>query len=305
MRILFSFLICLFTLQTSAQSERVTVKGTAISLVPPAKFIAATKFSGFQLEASGSSIMVTELPGSLEQHAASFTAEGLKAKGMTLIEKKDVLLDGAKALYIKLTQLAGGTTYHKQMLLFGDDKKCFIINGIYPDRAKALEGAINKSLFTAKYDATLVVDPLASITFSIDVTNTPFKFAKTISGSIVYTLDGLVPTKSPAKENIVVSGSLGGVVSGNRQQFAIERLHKLPGGQDLVVRETKPITIDGKEGVEIIATGKDGSRDGRLTYEVMLFKPNGEYLIIVASTDTKAEQYLPVFKGIAKTFKEK
>ena len=46
----------------AAAAEPVVVPGTTVALEPPPGFVSATSFAGFEHAASGSSIMVTELP---------------------------------------------------------------------------------------------------------------------------------------------------------------------------------------------------------------------------------------------------
>jgi hypothetical protein len=63
MRYIVVLLIICFARQLSAQNAvDQVIPGTKVSMVPPDSFLLSPKFSGFQHNASGSSIMVTELP---------------------------------------------------------------------------------------------------------------------------------------------------------------------------------------------------------------------------------------------------
>lgn len=263
---------------TFGQAEKlIKVSGTKCSLIPPTGFVAATSFSGFQNTETGSSIMINELPAPYQSIVEGFTKEALKTRGMTLISKETIDFNNSKATLINLTQPANGTTYIKQMLIFGDTKGTILVNGIYPETAKDIEAKIKEALLSTVYSAAQSDNPLDVAAFTVDIKGTDFKLVKYISGSLLYSTDGKLPTENPT---LIVGNSIAKVPTQNQKKYAEERLKKLPGGENNVIKEINEITIDNLTGYEIIADGKTKEDKPELVYQVMLFNDKGDYYII-------------------------
>ncbi|MBK6993756.1 MAG: hypothetical protein IPH31_02075 [Lewinellaceae bacterium] len=130
------------------QTEKLTkVSGTKCLLIPPSGFVVATTFSGFQNAETGASIMINEIPAPYQSIEEGFTADALKARGMTLVSKQVIDFNGSKATSINVTQPANGITYVKQMLIFGDSLTTVLVNGIYPEASKEIESKLKTPCF--------------------------------------------------------------------------------------------------------------------------------------------------------------
>ena len=202
------------------------IPGTKCSLVPPDDFAPATNFTGFQHPDLGASIMISEMPAPYSEILDGFSAASLLSQGMTLIEQTTAELQQTNAVIFYVSQQGHGTTYFKQILLFGDSLKTILVIGVYPEASKGIEPAIKTALLTAIYDPNQHTDPLAAAAFAIDITGTDFQFAKYVSGSLVYTADGQFPTDNAS---VIAGASVAKTVIENRQQFSIERLKKIKG----------------------------------------------------------------------------
>ena len=302
MRIIILFSILLIGYSAFAQDKLVKITGTKCSLIPPAGFIVATNFSGFQQVEKGASIMINQLPVGYQSIVNDFTAEALKAKGMTLVSKEIIDFNNSKATLINLTQPANGTTYNKLILVFGDTKETVLVNGIYPESYKNIEEKIKTALLSTIYDASQNEDPLHAASFTIDATGTDFKIIKYMSGSLLYSTDGKIPTVKPT---LIVGNSLAAIPTQNQKEYSVERLKKLPGGELSVIKEITAVTIDNLSGFEIIADGKSKDNKAELIYQVMLFNSKGDYYIIVGRAKEEFEKNLAAFKKISATFKRK
>jgi hypothetical protein len=286
-----------------AQSEKhQKIAGTKCSLIPPEGFVAVTNFSGFQNVKTGASIMITEMPAPVQTIAESFTANELKAKGMTLLEKKLIDYNGSKATFVKLSQAANGTIYLKQILIFGDTKHTVIVNGIYPEANKGAEAGLKDALLSTVYNVSQDDNPADAAKFSVDVSGTEFKLIKYMAGNLVYSVDGKIPTEKPT---LIVGNSIAKVTIDNSKQYAINRLKQWPRGEQNVVKEINPITIDNLSGYEIIADGKNKDAKDELVYQTMLFSGDGYYFIILGKATEDLTGNLERFKKIARTFKRK
>jgi hypothetical protein len=278
------------------------VLGTKCSMIPPGGFVAATTFSGFQNAEKGASIMINELPAPYQPTVDGFTAEALKTRGMTLISKATVDHHNKKATLIKVTQQANAATFVKQIFVFGDSKVTVLVNGMYPETEKEMEGQIREALFSTVYSAVQNDDPLDAVSFSIEVKDTEFKLAKYLSGSLIYSVDGKMPTERPI---LIIGNSVAKIPAENQKRYAEERLKRLPRGEFNIIKELNELTIDNLKGFEIVANGqtKDGAPE--LVYQVMLFDDKGDYYIIVGQSKEQFDQYLGAFRKIAKSFRRK
>lgn len=300
-QLLFSAL--LFVQISFGQGNTLTkVFGTKCSLVPPPGFVAATAFSGFQNIANGASIMVNEIPAAYQTIVDGFSAEALHTKGMKLISKQIIDFNHSRATLINVTQPANGTTYLKQMLVFGDAKGTVLVNGIYPEASKEIEAKMKEALLSTVYTASQNDNPQDAATFTVDITETDMKLINYMSGSLVYSTDGKIPTEKPS---LIVGNSIGKIAPGEQKTYAEYRLKKLPGGESSVIRESKKISVDNLNGYEIVADGRTKDDKPELVYEVMLFNEIGDYYIIIGRAKEEFEKNLTNFRKITKTFKRK
>ncbi|HLG38358.1 MAG TPA: hypothetical protein VI461_01780 [Chitinophagaceae bacterium] len=302
--IVLSLLLMISAISFGQTDKYKAVAGTKVSLIPPKGFTASKSFSGFQNE-DGLSIMVSELPADYTTIVKSFTADALKAKGMTLIDQQTIDFRNAKATLVKVNQKANGTTYLKQILIFGDSSKTVMINGIYPEEFKTFETAIKNSLLSAYYNPDQIDNGENAADFKIDVSGTPFKFTKYLAGSLSYTTDGQIPTKSADKGILVVAGSIGNTAEGDKKQFATARMKMLPRGESIEITETNPISINRLNGYELVGYGKDGTGKKQLVYLAVLFTKTDEYYMVNGSAIENLDSFLANFRKIVKTFKLK
>ncbi len=284
------------------QAALIAVPGTKCSLVPPTGFVPATNFAGFQHSALGASIMITEITAPYEALVKSFTKEALAAKGMTLIKNETVDFKQGKATLVQVTQEAAGATYKKLMLLFKQNDQTVMVNGIFPVASDAIEADMKTALFSTVYNAAQDDDPLAAASFIINTAGTDFEATKFISGSLMYTTDGMIPTQRPI---FMVAPSLQNIPAASQRQYAEQRLRKLPGAENAVIKQTTAISIDGLNGYEIIADSKTKEGKAQLTYQVMIYDSQGAYFVIVGQAAEETGKYLQQFQQLAKTFKRK
>ncbi|SKC86894.1 hypothetical protein [Ohtaekwangia koreensis] len=282
------------------------ITGTKFFLIPPPGFISATSFQGFQQINSGASLLVMEMPGPFSESTKGFNEQGLKTQGVILKKKEVININGSQGLFLTAEQFAYGTNYSKYILVFGDSKATYMVNGIFPKEYTELDKDIQESMFSVVYESKLSVDPLSAISFTVDTENTKLKFGKSVTGMILYTVDGKVPTESNDKTNFIVGLSLVNVQSIDKKLIAINRIKRMPYTHiKLDENKISEIKIDGISGYELVGEGvskPDGTKE--LVYEVMLFTDNG-YYIMVGTTMDDYEANLNLFKKVAKTFKRK
>lgn len=282
------------------------IVGTKFFLIPPTGFIPATNFQGFQEMNSGASILVMEIPGPFSESTKGFNEQGLKTQGVVLKKKEEVSVNGKQGLFLTSEQFAYGTNYSKYILVFGDSKATYMVNGTFPKEVTDLEKNIRESMFSVVYESGLTVDPLSAVLFTVDTENTKLKFGKSMTGTLLYTVDGKVPTESNDKTTFIVGLSLANVQTVDKKLTAITRLKRMPY-TDLKIDENKinEIEIDGISGYEVMGEGLDKSNGTKeFVYQVMLFTDNG-YYIMVGTTQNNFEENLELFKKVSRTLKRK
>lgn len=282
------------------------VIGTKFFIIPPTGFVNATSFQGFQQPNSGSSILVMEIPGPFSESTKGFNEQGLKTQGVVLKKEEEIKINGNQGLFLTAEQFAYNTNFSKYILLFGDSKTTYMINGTFPKEVNDLDVDILESMFSVIYESGLTVDPLSSSQFTVDTENTKLKLGKNMTGMLLYTVDGKVPTESKDKTSFIVGLSLANVPTIDKKMTSINRLKKLPY-TDLKIDDNKisEIQIDSISGYEIIAEGlnkTDGVKEQ--IYQIMLFTENG-YYIMVGTAKSEFETNLNLFKKVARTLKRK
>lgn len=151
LKLLLSFLL-LSQFAFSQINKRTAVAGTHCSMVPPDGFVAATDFRGFQNAELRESIVVTELPAPYEAIVNELTADALRKRGITLIDKKPVDFYNGKATFLTGEQTVNGITYSKQMLIFGDAKHTVLINGNYPESDMQMGAKMKAAMLSTNYN---------------------------------------------------------------------------------------------------------------------------------------------------------
>lgn len=282
------------------------VAGTKFLLIPPTGFIPATNFQGFQQMNSGASILVMEIPGPFAESTKGFNEQGLKTQGVVLNKKEEIKVNGNPGLFLTTEQFAYGTNYSKYILVFGDSKATYMVNGTFPKEVIELDKDVRESMLSVVYESELTVNPLNTVPFTVDTENTKLKFAKSMTGMLLYTVDGNVPTESTDKTSFIVGLSLANVQTVDKKLTAINRIKRLPYSE-IEIDEDKihEIEIDGISGYEIVGKGTDKNTGTKeLVYQVMLFSDTG-YYIIVGTAKNDFEQNLALFETVARTLRRR
>lgn len=183
------------------------IKGTKISLIPPDGFTDGQNFLGLQQAEMRSSILVLDIPGPYAEISAGINKKNLQSKGIELQAVENLTINSLPAIFVTGTQKASGTQYTKYILVFGTESETIMINGVHPDDLKLVGEQIRNAMHSVYYEADKNLDPLAALDYTIDVSQTKFKFGKSMSNSLIFTVDGQVPTASSDKTNLIVAKS--------------------------------------------------------------------------------------------------
>lgn len=302
---LFSLTVCSQEkIDNQLTAEHRAIKRTKISLIPPPGFIDAPNFSGFQQSESGATIMVVDVPGPYSEVSKGITKEGLLKTGVEASQIETLTLNGLPALFVTGIQSAGGNIYNKYTLVFGSAQETTIISGAVPEGLNKIGEEVKKSILTAYYEADKKVDPFESLDFSVDVSATKLKFAKAISGSLIFTADGRMPTSSNDKTTLIVGKSFSIITEQDKKLYSLNRLKQMPLQIDSIASVSE-ILLDDIQGYEILAKARD-KKTGKpeSVCQVILFSDN-LYYILWGSTNDRTEKSIEDIKTAIRTFKRK
>lgn len=278
------------------------VPGTHCSMLPPKGFDKAETFSGFQQPNTGSSIMITELPTNYMVIVNSFTADALAKAGLVLMKSDTISFNGMTAYTYFIKQKANEVTFNKQVFIFGNEQQTVMVNGMYPEKETALGEIILSSMKSVQYNATAAENGREAVKFALDPTGTSMIYSGYVSGALMYSQDGKMPTQSPDEAVFTVASSFSSASIEDTKAYTQTRLKSLPYGEETVIKSITPVTIYGINGYEIVADGKDKENESQLIYLVMLYPDNANYYIMLGMTNKNFDTYLADFRKMAQSF---
>lgn len=286
------------------QQPYVSFPAAGVKVVRPDGFDDAENFHGFQQPRTQSSVLIATIPGPYSETTREFTAEQLEKRGMTLLAKEAVEIDGDAGVLLSVLQNAYGTMFSKWILAFGNANETRMVTATFPVSEEAnLSSELKSVLLSTQIDDTVTPTPGANVGFSI-ATSEKLKLTNvsSIGKLLAYTKDGIIPAKSPTDPLFIAAPSLSKIPIDNMRQFAVERLFQIANTKISSVTSNNEITIDGLEGYELVAIGEHSDSATPLrVYQVILYD-DGSYILmqgLVRAND--ADQYLPEFKRLARS----
>ncbi|GEM_PF-3611688 len=306
MRFLFSCLLLFFFLQSAAQAptskktdKHVLTEGTQIAIIPPAGFRISNQFDGFEDNTSGASIVVLQVPGSIEELTGALTTEALAKKKQEVIERSAITVNDLNGELIQVRQFspAHGFYFIKFTLILSLEKnKAVMINAAYPEaKGEGIEAAIRDALLTTFYDPTIALDPFTALDFTIDLTQTTFKLVSSVNSSIV--LDG------GANGIMIIAKSLRPIDTTDKEAVCIKILNAISSISVEAVGEVKEKKMGSSEAYQIIGDITQGEQTKK-AIQTILFGQNYYYnatLITSKLTPLVLKQY----DHIVSSFKRK
>ena len=285
--------------------DHILVQGTNINMIPPQYYIESTNFKGFQNPNNQTSmIMIVEIPGPFNEISKGFNAEMLASQGMKLISKTEMSINEHKGYIIDLEQDAGGLTYAKNILIYGDDKSTTIINGVFLKNSKETEIKIKECINSTVIDNEVKVNPREALDYALDENIGNLVFVNVIGNGFLFNRDGKIPTQSDDKATLITDKSYGKTKITNNKLFCVSRLKKYPNEYQIIDKKgINEIEIDGLKGYQLYA--KKLNAENELLYQVILFQEDGGYYIFIGTYLEEKENAINDIQKIIMTFKRK
>lgn len=285
---------------SDALPQYVSFPAVGVKLVRPSGFEEAESFYGFQQLATQASVMALRVPFPFPEVSGGFTIDQMATRGMTLLSSKDIVVDGNPGLLLNVKQSAYGTLFKKWIVTFGVDSETVTVTATFPkSEAKSLSKPLKIAVLGTLVDDDPRPVPGVDVGFRV-VPSGRMVRTRSIGKMLMYTLDGVMPTKSPADPLLVMAPSIAKAPIANNEQYALQRISQTAQTKISSIEFHNEIEIDGLQGFETLAEGKDiGSGIPILVYQVILFD-EGAYILLqgLVGKEHRAE-YLPVFEDMA------
>ena len=288
---------------TAAANER--VPGTKVTLVPPAGFVPAEQFPGFQRVEAASSIMVTEMSAPSAEIRTAMTAEGLATRGMTLLNALPGKVADHDATLLHVSQIANGAVFEKWMLVFGDQANTVMVVATFPQALSAsLSEPMRQSVLSTRWDPTQQVGLFDGLKFRVAETGR-LKFARRVSNMIMLTRAGDQGPVAPGDPFAVVGASLSQIdVAANLEGFSRQRLSQTAEITGLAGLVGRPTEVDGLPAYELTAEAKDLNTGTPLSlYQLVVAEGSHYYLVQGLVGQAQSQRYLPEFRQIAESLR--
>jgi hypothetical protein len=256
-------------------------------------------------EATGSSIMVSEIPRPYREVTAGFQdKKRMQAQGMTLLGKSSIIVDGHTGMLFQVQQPAYGTLFRKLMVAVDRSGATILIVASYPEAAVKQGDLLKAAILAATFGKA--ADPIDALTFSV-TPSPPFKVAKVFGQNMILSPDGRFPVKDENVPFMILGLSASeDLAIPDKKAFSERRVTNTATVKHISVNQSTPVKIGNLSGYATTAKGEGEDKATPLTiYQVLLFDTSGYCVIQGITPSAEKNTYVPVFKKIAKSFKMK
>lgn len=222
-------LFALFTMAAPAAllaAEPSFPKGLGIGLAPPAGMSASTKFSGFEDEGSGASILMVEMPAeAYGQIEKNFTDEALKRQNIVVAKREAWPIEGGKGFLVSGTQAAGGSSVQKWVLIGGFPSATALVTVQVPPSASSSysDEVVRSTLRTLAYRSPGSLDEqIAALPFTLGE-RAGFRPVRVLAGNSLMLTDGRKDVIKGVEQPILVVAAGDGVIPGTLEQDRLAR----------------------------------------------------------------------------------
>ncbi|MEO1382153.1 MAG: hypothetical protein AAFV78_02820 [Bacteroidota bacterium] len=308
---------------TYAQVEKITIEkteahvripGTFFFIIPPdTSFKVSKAFTGLENRTLQTGINLTDLPMAYEMVLGMFTKDLPPEGGKVLLDKK-LEINGVDARLFKveaarksaLEKLTDpdkpATSMVTWLVVMGNEKQAYTISGVYKSELdSAFSDKFERTFMNILIDEKAETNPMDGLTFSVDFSDTPFKFStRLMQTGIMLNLDGKFPTDTADKTFFRVMVMPFPVEEEEQEETALGRV-KPAHKEDIEILSQNPIELGGLKGYEFVAKEPTDYGATFHNYSITLFD-EGRHYILSGNTKTNVEENMKYFKQIAASF---
>jgi hypothetical protein len=286
----------------AAQSDTqaaVRVSGTRVSVMVPPGFEPLAQAPGFRDAETGSSLVVTEIPGPFAAVRAGLTAEGLATRGMQLLSTEDVRIGSDEAVLMAASQQVGGVPVRTWMGLFGSDTATVMVIAAYPEAvAGKMSALLRRAVLSAAWHPDAVVDSFDGLPFRLREGRT-LKISARISNTLMLTRGGTTGPQPPAEPLLVVGASLSEVEVTDIEAFSKARVMQIAQVREITNVEGRRTVVGGNPAYEIRAAARDLKTGAPLiVYQSLAVRGKLYYLAQGLVGADAADEFISEFRDV-------
>lgn len=291
--------------QHVSEMKRREVPGTWCSMLAGPDYISTEKFSGFMHKGDSSSIIISILPSPYSSNIRAFNAETMARQNLKLERSEEIQLEKSKGMWYEFSQKLRGREVIKYMIVTGDSIRTVSISGFAPSANPTRCAEMRAMVRSVIYDPEAEQQLMEAVDYTLQLDASGFRPAQLIRGSMLFTVDGLSPTKAADKSTYIIASYVQNK-PGDLLAFAVSKLNRLPLVDSLLHYSSDSIQIDGMKGFEVVGNALTKSGDSVLVFGVVLFNENKKsYIIQTGTTLGPPATFLPRFRELSRSYKRK
>ncbi len=287
-----------------ARADR--VPGTSVTLDPPSGFGPSTRFVGFKQDATGSAIVVTELPGPVSEVTAAMTEDGLATQGMRLLESSEVSVGGRSALLLHAAQFVSGIEFEKWTLALGEQNRTVLVVATFPKAAaEQLREPLRAALLTVKWSPRVERVRTDGLPFAISE-SADLKITQRVSNTLLLGKPGAAVKVDPSAPLVVAGMSIHDIAITDVESFARDRIQRTSQITGVSGIAGESVRIDGLAGYELRAEARDQASGTPLRVYQLLLANSRQYFLVQGLVGAdQFERFLPQFRAIGRSLRRK
>ena len=258
-------------------------------MVPPADFVQALRYRGFDHPPSKSSILLSVINSSLESNLAALDSSRNPRMRMQILRTELVKLPSGTARLFVMPEKGRKGDMIKQMLVLGDSVRTISISGFSPASDTGMALRIRSALETVVYDANDDANPLSVLPFTFDVSGSVFRPAQ-INGNTLLLARGATRFTGPPAPLMVAGMARINRDSTDLKAYALTQCMKIPGSDTSMKPNLESITLDSLSGFRLSASTAE-----RQLLAVILFGNDGRVYLMAGTGPTS-------LKGLSREF---
>lgn len=290
----------------SAIAPPVTLRDFPLEISLPPGFSGMGDGKTFRHDKLNGVLEVSKLDAAYADVIKVFSAEELSARGMRLLSKDNVTVNGRAALLMNVGENAADASLFRWTLILGDYQETYLISGTYTKADETqLSAPLRDALLSTRWVKREEADPFVNFRFA--VTPSPkLTFAKELDTLLAFTRDGVFPLVGPGDPLMVVGYEVNEEKIVDQRAFAEAALQETPHCTAVKPKETNAVTLGGLQGFESTATATHADSGTPVeVYQCFLFYEGFHFYILGVVDKPRAAEFLPEFKASARTFKLK
>jgi hypothetical protein len=288
-------------IQNSKTNKHINIPGTRLYIIPPADFSISQTPAGLR-KGETAGITVTDLVnGNYYTNAASFNKAGFVQRGIKTFDFQEIKVNGYPAKYVSLQGDANARMY---WLVFGDSSFSTMVMGVYPAGDNTSGKEILSALNTIYYDKNEKIDPFEAAAFSLDDSQSKFKFFQYVTNMYVYTMGGMDNKNDPDAPFLILTQMPieKGMKAKNVGDMMLSKLEGY-GLKNAEIKNASSEKINGYDAYEAEVHGQMHDKTS-IMYQCVIV--NGDNVISMQGVaKDNFDENLAAFKALAHTIKIK